>query len=100
MQDTVFSIFTAILLFCCSLCLYRIARGPTAPDRTLGIDILGTVVQQPYEFGYQSIIRMAKYIEGDTSVVPENELDIVPTQVIDASNVEAFIEQVQATLGN
>jgi len=63
-------------------------------------DILGTVVQQPYEFGYQSIIKMAKYIEGDTSVVPENELDIVPTQVIDASNVEAFIEQVQATLGN
>jgi len=63
-------------------------------------DILGTVVQQPYEFGYQSIIKMARYIEDDTSVVPENELDIVPTQVIDASNVEAFIEWVQATLGN
>jgi ribose transport system substrate-binding protein len=63
-------------------------------------DILGTVVQQPYEFGYQSIIKMAKYLEGDTSVVPENELDIVPTQIIDSSNVEAFIEQVQATLGN
>ena len=26
------------------MCLYRIARGPTAPDRTVGIDILGTVV--------------------------------------------------------
>ena len=44
MPDSVFSIYTAILLFCCSLCLYRIGRGPTAPDRTLGIDILGTVV--------------------------------------------------------
>ena len=44
MSDSVFSICTAILLFCCSLCLYRIARGPTAPDRTLGIDMLGTVV--------------------------------------------------------
>lgn len=62
--------------------------------------ILGTVVQQPYEFGYQSIIKMAKYIDGDTSVVPENKLDIVPTQVIDASNVDPFIEQVKATLGN
>ncbi len=62
-------------------------------------DILGTVVQQPYEFGYQSIIKMAKYIDGDTSVVPENKLDIVPTQVIDASNVDAFVEQVKATLG-
>jgi ribose transport system substrate-binding protein len=62
--------------------------------------IVGTVVQQPYEFGYQSIIKMAKYIEGDTSVVPENKLDIVPTQIIDASNVDPFIEQVRATLGN
>ena len=63
-------------------------------------DILGTVVQQPYEFGYQSIIKMAKYIDGDTSVVPENKLDIVPTQIIDTSNVAEFIETVKATLGN
>ncbi len=63
-------------------------------------DILGTVVQQPYEFGYQSIIKMAKYIDGDKSVVPANELDIVPTQIIDSSNVEEFIETVKATLGN
>lgn len=62
--------------------------------------ILGTVVQQPYEFGYQSIIKMAKYIDGDTSVVPENELDIVPTQIIDESNVDDFIAQVRGILGN
>ena len=44
MLGTAFAVFTAVLLVCCALCLYRIARGPTAPDRTLGIDILGTVV--------------------------------------------------------
>jgi len=27
-----------------ALCLYRIGRGPTAPDRTVAIDILGTLV--------------------------------------------------------
>ncbi len=27
-----------------AMCLYRIARGPTAPDRTIAIDILGTLV--------------------------------------------------------
>ncbi len=43
---------------------------------------------------------MAKYLDGDTSVVPENELDIVPTQVVDASNVDAFIETVREILGN
>ena len=34
----------AALLGCCALCLYRIGRGPTAPDRMVAIDILGTVV--------------------------------------------------------
>ena len=32
------------LLLCCFLCLYRTAAGPTAPDRTVAIDILGTLV--------------------------------------------------------
>ena len=44
MTGTAFALFTAVLLLCCALCLYRIGRGPTAPDRTVGIDILGTVV--------------------------------------------------------
>ena len=26
------------------LCLYRIGRGPTPPDRTVGIDILGVIM--------------------------------------------------------
>ncbi len=33
-----------VLMACCFLCLYRIGRGPSAPDRTVAIDILGTVV--------------------------------------------------------
>ena len=32
------------LFLCCFLCLYRIGRGPTAPDRTVAIDILGIVI--------------------------------------------------------
>jgi len=35
---------TIVLVFCCFLCLYRIGKGPTPPDRTVGIDILGTLV--------------------------------------------------------
>jgi multicomponent Na+:H+ antiporter subunit F len=37
-------VFYLGLFLCCFLCLYRIGRGPTAPDRTVAIDILGTVV--------------------------------------------------------
>ena len=33
-----------VLLLSSVLCLYRIGRGPTAPDRTVAIDILGTLV--------------------------------------------------------
>ena len=32
------------LTICCFLCLYRIFMGPTAPDRTVAIDIFGTLV--------------------------------------------------------
>jgi len=32
------------LMICCFLCLYRIGCGPSAPDRTVAIDILGIVV--------------------------------------------------------
>ncbi len=33
-----------VLAAACFMCLYRIGHGPTAPDRTVAIDILGTVV--------------------------------------------------------
>jgi multicomponent Na+:H+ antiporter subunit F len=32
-----------VLLGCSFLCLYRVAAGPTAPDRTVAIDALGTL---------------------------------------------------------
>jgi len=33
-----------VLLLASFLCLYRISVGPTAPDRTVAIDILGTLI--------------------------------------------------------
>ena len=32
------------MLACSAMCLYRVGRGPSAPDRMAAIDILGTVV--------------------------------------------------------
>lgn len=37
-------ILPSILVLCAFLCLYRIGRGPSAPDRAVGIDLLGTVI--------------------------------------------------------
>ena len=36
--------FYISLLVCCLLCMWRIGRGPTPPDRAMGIDILGIIV--------------------------------------------------------
>jgi ribose transport system substrate-binding protein len=59
----------------------------------------GTVVQQPFEWGYQGMKLMARYLEGDKSQIPENGLIIVPTKVIDKGNVDEFEANLKATLG-
>ncbi|HNB28466.1 MAG TPA: sugar-binding protein, partial [Alphaproteobacteria bacterium] len=61
--------------------------------------IVGTVVQQPYEWGYQGMKMMAKYLEGDKSFIPENKLIIIPTAIIDQSNVDAFWAQLKERQG-
>jgi len=57
-----------------------------------------TVVQQPFEWGYQGMKLMAKYLEGDKSGVPENKLIIVPTKVIDKANVDQFETDLKAAI--
>ena len=60
--------------------------------------IEGTVVQQPYEWGYEGMKLMAKYLEGDKSGIPANKLIIVPTKIIDKSNVDAFQAELIARI--
>jgi ribose transport system substrate-binding protein len=60
---------------------------------------VGTVVQQPFEWGYQGMKMMAAYIEGDKSMIPANKLIIVPTKVIDQANVDEFKADLKAKLG-
>lgn len=62
--------------------------------------VAATVVQQPYEWGYQGMKLMAKYLEGDKSVVPADKLIIVPTKVIDKANVDGFETELKARIGN
>jgi ribose transport system substrate-binding protein len=61
--------------------------------------IYATVVQQPYEFGYQAIKLMYAYSRGDHSVFPENKIIIVPTRRIDQSNVDEFWENLKRLRG-
>ncbi len=61
--------------------------------------IHGTVVQQPFEFGYQSMIKLAKAIGGDKSGIPPSKLDIVQTLAIKKEGVDDFIVKINKLRG-
>jgi ribose transport system substrate-binding protein len=61
--------------------------------------IHGTVVQQPYEFGYQAIKLMAQVLKGDKSVIPADKQIIIPTLVVNKSNVEEFTKKINELRG-
>ena len=59
----------------------------------------GTVVQDPYQWGYQGMKLMASYLEGDRSEIPADGLIIVPTKIIDQDNVDAFEAELKKRIG-
>src|SRR5262245_10135244 len=61
--------------------------------------IYATVVQQPFEFGYRSMIMLAKAIGGDRSGIPPSKQEIVPTLAIKKDGVEAFIVKINKMRG-
>ena len=58
----------------------------------------GTVVQDPYQWGYQGMHLMADMLEGKSIDLPEDGLFIVPTKVIDHSNVDDFEAELKARI--
>jgi ribose transport system substrate-binding protein len=80
----------------------RIVAFDEADETLAGVRdgaIHATVVQQPYEFGYQAIVRMAQAVRGDRSFIPESKQIIVPTLVVNRSNVEEFIGRINELRG-
>jgi ribose transport system substrate-binding protein len=61
--------------------------------------IFATVVQQPYEFGYQAIKLMHAYLKGDRSVIPATKQIFVPTLVIKRDNVQDFKQKINQLRG-
>ena len=50
--------------------------------------IFATIVQQPFEFGYQSVKLMAEVLGGNRAAIPPNGLKIVDTLIITQDNVD------------
>lgn len=61
--------------------------------------IYGTVVQQPYEFGYQAIKMMAQALAGDRSQIPAGKQKFVETRVIKKDSVDEFAQKIKELRG-
>jgi ribose transport system substrate-binding protein len=59
----------------------------------------GTVVQNPYDYGYKSIEVMNRLHSGDESVIPEDRFIHVPAEQIRKENVEEFWAALKERLG-
>jgi ribose transport system substrate-binding protein len=61
--------------------------------------IYATVVQQPFEFGYQAIKLMSQVLKGDRSGIPASKQIFVPTLIIKRDNVEDFTRKINGLRG-
>ena len=61
--------------------------------------IYATVVQQPYEFGYQAIKLMAQVVKGDRSVIPAGKQIIIPTLIVNKTNADEFTNRINELRG-
>lgn len=62
-------------------------------------EVYGTVVQNPYMYGYESVRVLAALAEGDTSVIPASGFLDIPARKILPDNVEAFHADLKEKLG-
>jgi ribose transport system substrate-binding protein len=54
-------------------------------------EIYGTVVQQPFEFGYQSVRLLASYVSGNHASIPSTGQIIIPAKVLKQADADAYI---------
>jgi len=60
--------------------------------------VVGTVVQDPFAYGRESVRILAGLARGDTSVLPDGGVLDIPTRVIRADNVDDFWADLKVKL--
>jgi ribose transport system substrate-binding protein len=61
--------------------------------------VAGTIVQNPYEYGFQSIKLLKEIVSGNTAAIPPSKFIDIPARRIDKSNVEAFWADLKKKTG-
>ncbi|MDC0937074.1 sugar-binding protein [Pirellulales bacterium] len=61
--------------------------------------VVGTIVQDPFQYGYESIRLLRAMHAGKDDLVPAKKSINIPARVIDQSNVEPFWQDLRSKLG-
>lgn len=70
-----------------------------ADDTLQGIKdgtVQGTVVQNPYEYGFQSVKVLVSILNGDESIIPESKFIDIPARSITKENVDEFWDDLKS----
>ena len=59
----------------------------------------GTVVQNPYMYGYKSVEVLGELAKGNTSVIPAGKIIDIPARQIRKANVDAFWTELKERVG-
>ncbi len=59
----------------------------------------GTVVQNPYMYGYKSVEVLGELAKGNNSVIPANKMIDIPARQIRKANVDAFWAELKERVG-
>ncbi len=62
-------------------------------------NVHGTVVQNPYMYGYKSVEVLAELAKGNTSVIPAGKMIDIPARQIRKAEVDAFQAELKSQLG-
>jgi ribose transport system substrate-binding protein len=62
-------------------------------------NVVATIVQNPYQYGYKSVEVLNELHKGNKSVIPDNKFIDIPARVIDKSNVDEFWKEIKDRLG-
>ena len=62
-------------------------------------NVVGTVVQNPYEYGYQSVKILSEILKGNQGVIPEGKFIDISARSVTSDNVDEFWADLKAKTG-
>lgn len=62
--------------------------------------VAGTVVQNPYEYGFQSVLLLKEILAENRAAIPESKFINIPARRIDRTNVDPFWSDLRKKLGS